>query len=192
MKYHLKKGVISKIKSLKLIILDVDGILTNGKKLYSDNGKVIGKFYCDLDFTAIKIFKYFKIHVVFLSGDRTCNEMIAKNRNIDFYYSRKNNRSLDKNDFLKKIVSKYKVSIQETCFFGDDIFDINLLLNVGLGVVPNNSAYYLKKIAHIILDGKSGDYLIKEFLDIYLYYKKLNIPQIDELSKIEANEKQKY
>ena len=58
--------------------------------------------------------------------------------------------------------------------------------------MPNNSAYYLKKIAHIILNGKSGDYLIKEFLDIYLYYKKLNIPQIDELSKIEANENQKY
>ena len=59
------------------------------KKIYSPNGKIIGKEFCDLDFTAIKIFKSLLIKVIFISGDQTCNKSIANNRNIDFYYTRK-------------------------------------------------------------------------------------------------------
>ena len=52
-----------------LLILDVDGVLTDGRKYYDVSGKGVLKTFCDRDFTAIKKFKANGWDVVFLSGD---------------------------------------------------------------------------------------------------------------------------
>ena len=55
--------------ALKLVILDIDGVMTDGKKFYDKNGDVLCKQYNDKDFTAIKRFMATGIDVCFLSGD---------------------------------------------------------------------------------------------------------------------------
>ena len=88
---------------VKLIILDVDGVLTNGKKIYNSEGVCSYKTFCDKDFTAIKKFKASGVSVCFLSGDENINKEIAKNRNIDFYSS----RFKKKEDFLPELLKTY-------------------------------------------------------------------------------------
>ena len=51
---------------IKLVILDVDGVLTDGKKYYNRDGDVVMKTFCDKDWTAIKRFKALGIKVLFL------------------------------------------------------------------------------------------------------------------------------
>ena len=186
---NLKKN---NLKKIKMLLLDVDGILTNGKKLYSSNGTVIGKEYCDLDFTAIKIFKSLFIKVIFISGDQTCNKSIAKNRNIDFYYTRKGNVNRDKLYFLNGIEKKYKINRKFMAFLGDDIFDLELGKNIGYFVVPNNSMQIIKNKADYVLKENSGNYLVKEFLDLYLKTKKIKKIDINKIYDLEKNEQQKY
>jgi 3-deoxy-D-manno-octulosonate 8-phosphate phosphatase (KDO 8-P phosphatase) len=183
---------MNQLKKIKLLLLDVDGVLTSGKKIYSPNGKVIGKEFCDLDFTAIKIFKSLLIKIIFISGDQTCNKSIAQNRDVDFYYTRKKNINKDKLFFLKTIEKKYKVNRKNVAFIGDDIFDLNLGKNIGFFVVPNNSMNILKKKADYILKGNSGDYLLKEFLDLYLKINNINNINIQKIYELERGEKQKY
>jgi 3-deoxy-D-manno-octulosonate 8-phosphate phosphatase (KDO 8-P phosphatase) len=183
---------MNQLKKIKLLLLDVDGVLTSGKKIYSPNGKVIGKEFCDLDFTAIKIFKSLLIKIIFISGDQTCNKSIAQNRDVDFYYTRKKNINKDKLFFLKTIEKKYKVNRKKVAFIGDDIFDLNLGKNIGFFVVPNNSMNILKKKADYILKGNSGDYLLKEFLDLYLKINNINNINIQKIYELERGEKQKY
>ena len=65
---------------IKLLILDVDGVLTDGKKYYDSKGKVVMKTFCDKDWTAIKRFKALGVQVVFLTGD-PFNTKIASQRN---------------------------------------------------------------------------------------------------------------
>ena len=76
---------------IKLVVLDVDGIMTDGKKYYDQNGSVVLKTFCDKDWTSIKRFKSMGINVIFLSGDENINKQIAKDRNIDFYLKVKAN-----------------------------------------------------------------------------------------------------
>ncbi len=182
----------NKFKGIKLLLLDVDGVLTTGKKNYSIKGEVISKSFCDLDFTAIKIFKYLGIKTVFISGDKTCNQEIAISRNIDFIYTRKNNLMIDKADFLTQIENKYSVKRKEILFLGDDIFDMRLGLKVGIYCVPNNSFEELKKKANIVLENDSGHFLVKEILDKYLKFNKLKIPDPNLIAALEKDEKQKY
>ena len=70
---------------MKLLILDVDGVLTSGLKAYDTSGAVISKEFGDRDFTAIKEFFCAGIQVVFLSGDQQVNSQIAQSRRIPFF-----------------------------------------------------------------------------------------------------------
>ena len=74
--------------TIQLVLLDIDGVLTDGTKIYDQQHNVIAKKYCDLDFTAIKRMKKAGVNVCFLSGDRNINEGMAEKRGIDFWYSR--------------------------------------------------------------------------------------------------------
>ncbi len=186
---QLKKN---NLKNIKMVLLDIDGILTNGKKIYSPNGEVLGKGYCDLDFTAIKIFKSLSIKVIFISGDQTCNKSMAKNRNIDFYYTRKDNINRDKFFFLRTIEKKYNIKRKQMAFLGDDIFDLKLGESIGFFAVPKNSMDILKKKANYIFKGSSGNYLVKEFLDLYLKSRKINKIDIKKIYDLEKYEQQKY
>ena len=91
---------------IKLLILDVDGVLNDGKKYYDLNGSIFAKQFSDKDFTAIKRFKASGVNVCFLSGDNKINESIAKNRNIDFYYSR-GEGCLSKEEHIPVFEKKY-------------------------------------------------------------------------------------
>ena len=66
---------------IKLLILDVDGIMTDGIKYYDREGTVKLKTFCDKDWTAIKRFRAIGINVVFLTGD-PYNVSILENRNF--------------------------------------------------------------------------------------------------------------
>jgi len=187
-----KINIKKKFNNIKLLLLDVDGVLTTGKKNYSTKGEVLSKSFCDLDFTAIKIFKYFGVKTVFISGDKTCNEKIAFYRNIDFIYTRNRNVMIDKVDYLQQIEKKYKVNRKEIIFLGDDIFDMKLGLKVGLYCVPKNSFTELKKKANLVLENESGNFLVKEILDKYLKFSKLKLPDPTAIAALEKDEKQKY
>lgn len=80
-------------KYIKLLVLDVDGILTDGKKYYGIDGIPFAKTFCDKDWTSIKRFQALGIPVVFLSGDTRINESVAKNRNIPIYLDKRKRQS---------------------------------------------------------------------------------------------------
>jgi len=130
-----------KRSEIKLIILDIDGVMTDGSKMYGTDGKVIAKKYNDKDFTAIKRFRAAKIPVCFLSGDNRINKKMAKNRNIDFYYS----RGKDKASFVKDFQSKYGASPQQMLYVGDDLFDLSILRTVGYSFCPNDAISAVKE-----------------------------------------------
>lgn len=108
----------------KLLVLDVDGVLTDGTKIYGPNGTVAGKRFCDKDFTGIKKFQMDGWKVCWLSADRHINEAIAKDRGIDFWYSRAEDGTIDKASWLDRLIVHYNVTAVNTVYVGDDLFDL--------------------------------------------------------------------
>ena len=98
---------------IKLLILDIDGVMTDGTKLYGLDGLTMGKRYCDRDFTSIKQFKAAGVQVCFLSGDDKVNEQMAKNRKTDFYYS----RGREKTDYLSEFEKTYNSFVKSNTPF---------------------------------------------------------------------------
>ena len=151
---------------IKLIVLDIDGVLTDGSKTYGIDGSVIAKTYNDKDFTAIKRFRASGIAVCFLSGDNRINEKMAQNRNIDFYYS----RGIDKASFVEQFTAKYKAAASEMLYIGDDLFDLSMLQAVGHPYCTADSPAIVKNACFPagVVPRKGGENVIAALYDILL------------------------
>jgi len=154
---------------IKLLILDVDGVMTDGKKYYDRDGTVRYKTFCDKDWTAIKRFRALGINVLFLTGD-AFNVNIANNRIIDVIVS----RDKDKSEYLEDICKDYNVTPSEIIFVGDDIFDIGLMKLVK-SFCPKDSPLDVKNYAQE-LNINGGQNMIMQLFD-YLSVKE--IPKYD-------------
>lgn len=131
---------------IKLLILDVDGVLTDGKKYYNNNGTVISKTFCDKDWTAIKRFQAIDIKVHFITGD-AFNEQILKNRNLPVIVCRSNSTHVDKSEYLEVLCNEYNCTPKDVCFVGDDLFDIKLMKSVAYPYCVDDSPAMVKKVA---------------------------------------------
>ncbi len=151
---------------IKLIILDIDGVLTDGRKYYGLDGIPFAKTYCDKDFTAIKRFKGSGIKVCFLSGDTRVNQSMAKNRNIDFYSA----RGKDKAHFIQTFEDTYGVKKESMLYIGDDLFDKSIMKIVGYSYCPSDACRDIKEVCGIsnILTNKAGNNVICELFDVLL------------------------
>lgn len=129
-----------------LLIIDIDGIMTDGTKMYDKDGKVFGKNYCDLDFTAIKRFIAAGIKVCFLSGDQNINMAMAKTRKIPFFY---NPPGTDKTEILSSIKRNFN-NVNRIAYIGDDYYDIAIMNSVDFSFCPKTSPTVVKNIASVI------------------------------------------
>jgi len=145
---------------IKLVILDVDGVLTDGTKTYDIQGNVISKRFNDRDFTAIKKLKAAEIAVCFLSGDENINKVIAKKRNIDFYSSRDKDGNLNKASFLPMLYKKYGAERDTTVYVGDDYFDIEIMKEVKYSYCPWDSPLDVQDVVTFLLPSKGGEGVI--------------------------------
>jgi 3-deoxy-D-manno-octulosonate 8-phosphate phosphatase (KDO 8-P phosphatase) len=178
---------------IKLLILDVDGILTDGKKYYYTCGTVKYKAFCDKDWTAIKRFRALGIEVLLLTGD-SFNITVANNRNLDVIVNRSNQGNhTDKLEYLPEICRKYNVASHEIVYVGDDAFDIRIMQNVKYAFCPSDSPNIVKSIAQP-LNAKGGENLVAHLFD---YLESINLlPQYaleDHLDKIyELDRKERF
>tara|TARA_A100000164_G_C21831271_1_gene735431 strand:+ start:374 stop:898 length:525 start_codon:yes stop_codon:yes gene_type:complete len=141
-----------------LVILDIDGVMTDGKKYYGLDGIPFAKTYCDKDFTAIKRLRAAGVKVCFLSGDERVNKAMSENRNIDFYSA----RGKDKSEFIPQLIKKYKTPVSKMLYVGDDLFDKSIMKIVGHAFCPVDACHDIKNICgdKNVLPVKAGDNVV--------------------------------
>ena len=166
------------IGEIKLIIFDVVGVLTDGKKTYGTKGQKISKSFGDLDFTAIKILQSFGFQVIWLSGDEVVNEPLAKIKNIPFYCTRlPNGGNLDKIQLLPDILNSFTMTKEQIWFIGDDIFDLKIIRSAGFSSCPANASFLVKREVQLVHKNNSGQNIASEVLE--LIFETHDLDQVD-------------
>lgn len=163
--YQLKwKLIIPKLKKLKLIVFDVDGVLTDGGLWYDSKGELNKRFDVK-DGLGIKIIQELGVEVVFLSGGKGgSTEKRAEQLNVQYCLV----EVKDKFQALKNLQQKLLIGKENTCFVGDDINDISLKSIVNLFFAPNDSCQGIKKIADLVLQKNGGMGAAREIADRFL------------------------
>ena len=172
---------------VKLVILDIDGVLTDGRKFYGLDGMPFIKTYCDKDFTAIKRLRAAGIKVCFLSGDERINKEMAKNRNIDFYSA----RGRDKADFIAEFMTAYDVLSTDMLYVGDDLFDLSIMGSVGYAFCPNDSPDKIKEFCGKlnVIDRRGGENVVARLVDILLKRNLIEDASMEQIEELDKNEK---
>jgi 3-deoxy-D-manno-octulosonate 8-phosphate phosphatase (KDO 8-P phosphatase) len=157
-------------KKIKIVLTDVDGVLTDGGMYYSKDGDVMKKFHAR-DGMGISLLRKNDILTVIVTKEKT--KMVkkwAKKMNAKLF-----DGVLNKEEILEKICTQYDVFPYEIAYIGDDVNDVNLLKLVGLGVVPKDGNQIAKKSSNYISKTIGGKGVFREVAELILLSKKIPI-----------------
>ena len=132
----IDKDVIEKAKKVELLILDVDGVLTDGGIILDENGAESKRFFAQ-DGHGLMLLRNLNIELAIISGRYS---KAVEHRAKDLNFTEIIQGSRDKlRDFKERFSQKY--NLEQVCFVGDDIVDIQLMEKVGLSITVPNANY---------------------------------------------------
>ena len=152
------------MNNIKLVATDIDGVWTDAKMHYTENGDFM-KSFSTYDGMAVQLLKEKNIDTVIITSENS--EIViqrAKKLNI------KNVTIGEKNKLerIKKICADKKINLDEVAYIGDDINDIDILREVGFSALTSNSPIKNKIKVDYITNRKGGDGAFREFVDLIL------------------------
>lgn len=160
----IKKNIKEKLKGIKILILDVDGVMTDGRIIMDSEGREIKNFNVR-DGHGIKILQRFGIKVAILTGRKSkVVEYRAKDLQIDDVYQ----KVFNKKEIFQKILKKHKLSADAAAFMGDDIVDIPVLKSVGFSASVADAVDVVKKSVDYITNNKGGYGAVREVCELIL------------------------
>jgi len=140
---------------MKVFILDVDGVLTNGQFLYSEKGKIIKVFGPD-DNDGLSLLKpYINIH--FITGDKKGFKISEKRIVKDMKFKLDLVSTIQRIDWIKE-----KFDPKKVIYMGDGIFDHYVMQQVGYSISPQNGDPNAKKYANYITKRSGADRAVAE------------------------------
>ena len=155
------------IKNIKLVATDIDGVWTNSKMYYTEDGEYM-KAFSTYDGMATSLLKNNNIEVAILTSE---NSNIVKERakklNIKYVYINEKEKLLR----IKYLCNRLGISLDEVAYIGDDLNDLDVLTNVGMSAMPINSPILDKYTPSYITKKSGGDGAFREFVDLILKYR---------------------
>ncbi len=156
-----KSEFIKKCKKIKLILTDVDGVLTDGCMYYSSKGEELKKFHTR-DGMAVELLLQKNIKTIIITKEKS-KIVISRAKKIKVFKVYSGVKQKDK--ILNQICTKFKVTPDETTFIGDDVNDEKIMKLVGLSFAPSDATQTIKNIADIITNAKGGQGVLREVTD---------------------------
>ncbi len=161
--------VSSKLKKIKLLLLDVDGVLTDGGIIYNDNGSET-KVFNVKDGLGIRLLIKAGIHLGIVTGRRS-NALYSrcKDLGIKIIYDGVGNKI----DVLDELLDQTGVSAEEVAFIGDDLPDLAMMKMVGLSIAVGDAHKSIIDTADMVTSAKGGHGAVREACEAILKAKGL-------------------
>jgi YrbI family 3-deoxy-D-manno-octulosonate 8-phosphate phosphatase len=154
----------NKLKNIKLIITDIDGVWTDGGLYYSSEGLVMKKFNVKDGMGVVRLREY-GIETAIISGDGSpvINARGDKLK-LELVYT----SQLDKISALDDICCKRSLKYENIAFIGDDSNDIDIIKKVGFSAAPADALEEVLKIADYVCKKKGGEGCFREIAEMIL------------------------
>jgi 3-deoxy-D-manno-octulosonate 8-phosphate phosphatase (KDO 8-P phosphatase) len=150
---------------VKFLVLDVDGVMTDGGMYYTEHGDEFKKFNTK-DGMAIKGARKAGLQVAFLSNGST--KFIIQNRAKTLGVEKVYVGSRSKIDVLKEWCTDLGLGLEQVAYIGDDINDLEVMKAVGYSACPADAVKIIRETAQVVLTKNGGDACVREFVDEHL------------------------
>jgi 3-deoxy-D-manno-octulosonate 8-phosphate phosphatase (KDO 8-P phosphatase) len=158
------KAIVERVKRIKMLLLDVDGVMTDGGVILGPGDLELKRFGAQ-DGVGIALAKVAGLKIGIITG-----------RNTDAVKRRARELKIDvvqqgifyKEEGYEKILEKFGLKDEEVAYMGDDLLDIPVLQRVGFAVAVANGVEEVKKVSHYVTKKKGGEGAVREVVDLLL------------------------
>ncbi len=158
------KVLIDKAKQIKLVIFDVDGVLTDGMMNYGPDGELFKQFNVK-DGVGIKLMQQQGIDVAVITAKQSAplSQRMA-DLGIRYFYPGCDDKLAAYNELLERLSLKP----QQVCYVGDDVIDLAVMSEVGLSVAVHDAHFFVQEQADYITETAGGQGVAREMADCIL------------------------
>jgi 3-deoxy-D-manno-octulosonate 8-phosphate phosphatase (KDO 8-P phosphatase) len=155
----------SRAKKIKLLILDVDGVLTDGTIWLSPDGTEYKSFHCQDGLGIKRLQTLTSIHIAVISGrySETVNLRLTQLGVKHIYLGYP-----EKIPTYEKILSKLNLTDEDVCYVGDDLPDLGIMKRIILPVTVPNAIQTIKKNAKYITKKNGGSGAVREVCELLI------------------------
>ena len=158
------QALIEKAKKLKLLILDVDGVLTDGKLFFDNAGNEYKSFHAR-DGHGIKLLRQTGVEVAIISG-RKSNSVALRMKNLGIAHVYQGHE--DKRAAFNELMEKTGVTPEQTAHVGDDLLDLPIMIRVGLAIAVYDANFAVKQRADWCTTLPGGHGAVREVCDFIM------------------------
>lgn len=153
-----------RIKNIKLLLLDIDGVLTDGRIVYDNKGNEL-KFFDVQDGFGVTLMTRAGIDIGIITAKKS--RVVAKRaKDLSVKYLYQN--TFYKLEAFQKLLAKSKLSPDQICYIGDDLIDVPVLKRVGFAVSVPNAVDEAKEAAHYVTKRYGGRGAVREVCDLII------------------------
>jgi len=164
MRKQTKAALQSKAKKIKMLLLDVDGVLTDGRIILDNQGNELKAFHVR-DGHGIKLAQRAGIIIGIISG-RKAESVNVRARELDI--TEVHQGALDKIRVYDSILGRYGLKDNEVAFVGDDIVDAAILMRVGLAAVVADCDPAVRPLGDLVTRAEGGRGAVREVINFLL------------------------
>jgi len=161
----------TRLRRVRALVLDVDGVLTDGGMYYGNDGEVLKKFHTR-DGMGIALLREAGISVAFITGEQTeiVRRRAAKLRVEDVYLGVE-----EKGAALQDFLKKRQLKVEEVAYVGDDMNDLPCLKQVGLAIAVADAMPQVRKAAHWVTRCRGGEGAVREVAELLLSFRHFHL-----------------
>jgi len=157
-------SVIEKAKSIRIVIFDVDGVLTDGTLYFTDSGEEI-KAFNSRDGHGMKMLKASGVELAIITARESRSvKLRAENLNITLLYQGEKNKL----KVFESLVTKLKLDMSSCAYVGDDLIDLPVMTRCGLSICVPSSPILVKKHAHYVTNSEGGQGAVREVCEMIM------------------------
>ncbi|NDB92813.1 MAG: 3-deoxy-D-manno-octulosonate 8-phosphate phosphatase [Nitrososphaeria archaeon] len=157
-------STLNKVGKIKVVLTDVDGVLTDGGMYYSVKGDIMKRFFVR-DGMGVTLLRKVGIPTLIVTKEKNLIiKQWAKKMKIDKVYD----GVLDKGLILEEICNNFDVKPEQIAYIGDDINDLGLLEKVGFSATPNDGIVDAKRICDYVCKKNGGQGAFRELADMII------------------------
>jgi 3-deoxy-D-manno-octulosonate 8-phosphate phosphatase (KDO 8-P phosphatase) len=158
------RAVLARARKVRLLVMDVDGVLTDGRMLLSERGDEL-KAFDTHDGIAIALAKRAGLKTAMVTGE---SSPIAKTRGAKLGVDSVVLGARRKGEVVDALRAEHDVPAEAVAFIGDDLLDIPAMQNVGLAVTVTDAPAAVKAVAHHVTRARGGHGAVRELVELVL------------------------
>ncbi|MBS4035718.1 MAG: HAD-IIIA family hydrolase [Ignavibacterium sp.] len=165
------KNLKEKADKIKLVLTDVDGVLTDSGIYYSPDGEIIKRFSIRDGMGVERLRKHADIETGIITGENsgTVKARAQKLKITQVYLG-----VTDKKSLFEEILKKNQLQAENIAFIGDDVNDLEIMKLVGLTACPSDGMIFIKDISDYVCENKGGHGAFREFAELILALRENN------------------